>query len=154
MRAMTTQEKQAPKINRLLITSWQVSDNDNYYTAVNRGACVISGVYTQVCLRWMSWPAIVCCFRWRCCKRISGNLDYKHSLIFHRDCRASETRERAWKSPPGRKVTCFISAFYLKDSRVKFWVKGSSLLFLDAVATVDVLTASNNFIETQTVHFA
>ena len=38
MRVMTTQETQAPKINRLLITSWQVSDNDNYYTAVKREA--------------------------------------------------------------------------------------------------------------------
>ena len=36
MRVMTTQETQAPKINRLLITLWQVSDNDNYYTAVKR----------------------------------------------------------------------------------------------------------------------
>ena len=38
MRVMTTQETQAPKINRLLITSWQVSDNDNYYTAIKREA--------------------------------------------------------------------------------------------------------------------
>ena len=38
MRVMTTQETQAPKINRLLITSWQASDNDNYYTAVKREA--------------------------------------------------------------------------------------------------------------------
>ena len=74
---------------------------------------MFSGVCTQVCLRWMSWLAIVRCFRWRFCKRISGTLDYKHSLIFHRDCKASEILERAWKSPPCRKVTCFISAWHL-----------------------------------------
>lgn len=61
----------------------------------------------------MSWLAIVHCFSWRCYKRISGTLDYKHSLIFHRKYRAIEVRERAWKSPPCRKVTCFISAWHL-----------------------------------------
>ena len=40
-------------------------------------------------------------------------------------------------------VEFVLRTFYLKDSRVKFWVEGIMLLFLDAVATVDVLTASN-----------
>ena len=46
--------------------------------------------------------------------------------------------------------------FILKTIMANYGWKRSFLLFLDAVATVDVLTASNNdvnFVETQTVHF-
>ena len=45
----------------------------------------------------------------------------------------------------------------LKRIMANYGWKRSFLLFLDAVATVDVLTASNNdvnFVETQTVHFS
>ena len=44
---------------------------------------------------------------------------------------------------------------YIKDNNGKLWVE-VIFIFLDAAATVDVLTTSNNdidFIETQTVHF-
>jgi len=50
----------------------------------------------------------------------------------------------------------FIS-FYIKDDNGKLWVEVIIFTFSDAVATVDVLTASNsdvNFVETQIVHFA
>ena len=42
--------------------------------------------------------------------------------------------------------------FYIKDDNGKLWVEVIIFTFLDAVATVDVLTASNNdvnFVETQ-----
>ena len=45
------------------------------------------------------------------------------------------------------------TAFYIKDGNGKLWVEVIIFPFLDAVATVDVLTASNNdvnFVETQT----
>ena len=47
--------------------------------------------------------------------------------------------------------------FLYKDDNGKLWVEVIIFTFLDTVATVDVLTASNNdvnFVETQTVHFA
>ena len=45
----------------------------------------------------------------------------------------------------------------MKDDNGKLWLRVIIFTYLDAVATVDVLTASNNdvnFVETQTVHFA
>ena len=50
-----------------------------------------------------------------------------------------------------------MTIFYLKDDNGKLWVEVIVVPFFNAVATVDVLTASNNdsnFVETQTVHFA
>ena len=47
--------------------------------------------------------------------------------------------------------------FYTKDDNGNLWVEVIILTFLDAVATEDVVTTSNNdvnFVETQTVHFA
>ena len=47
--------------------------------------------------------------------------------------------------------------FLYKDDNGKLWVEVIIFTFLDTVATVDVLTASNNdvnFVETQTIHFA
>ena len=50
-----------------------------------------------------------------------------------------------------------MTIFYLKDDNGKLWVEVIVVTFFNAVAIVDVLTASNNdsnFVETQTVHFA
>ena len=47
--------------------------------------------------------------------------------------------------------------FYKKDNNGKLWVESDRFFFPNAVATVDVLTASNNdvkLVETWTVHFA
>ena len=47
--------------------------------------------------------------------------------------------------------------FFVKDDNGKLWVEVIIFTFLDAVATVDVLTARKgdvNFVETQIVHFA
>ena len=49
------------------------------------------------------------------------------------------------------------TTFYIKDDNGKLCLRVTIFTCLDAVATVDVLTASNNdvnFVETQTVHFA
>ena len=49
------------------------------------------------------------------------------------------------------------TTFYIKDDNGKLWVEVIIFTVLDTVATVDVLTASNNdvsFVETQTVHSA
>jgi len=49
------------------------------------------------------------------------------------------------------------TTFYIKDDNGKLWVRVIIFTFLDAVATVDILTASNNdvnFVKTQTVLFA
>ena len=49
------------------------------------------------------------------------------------------------------------TTFYIKDDNGKLWVEVIIFTFLDAVATVDVLTARKgdvNFVETQIVHFA
>ena len=46
---------------------------------------------------------------------------------------------------------------FLKDDNGKLWVKVIIATFLDAIPTVDVLTASNNevkLVESGTVHFA
>ena len=46
---------------------------------------------------------------------------------------------------------------YLKNDRGKLWMKWLFFPFLDAVATIDVPTASNNdvnLVETRTEHFA
>ena len=46
---------------------------------------------------------------------------------------------------------------HLKDDNGRLWVEVITIYFLDAVATVDVLTAASkddvNFFETRTVHF-
>ena len=47
--------------------------------------------------------------------------------------------------------------FYMKYDIGKLWVEVAIFTFLDAVATVEVITTSNNevnFVETQTAHFA
>ena len=49
------------------------------------------------------------------------------------------------------------TTFYIKDDNGKLWLRVIIFTCLDAVATVDVLTASNNdvnFVEAQTVHCA
>ena len=46
---------------------------------------------------------------------------------------------------------------YLKDDNGKLWVEVIIATFLNAIPTVDVLTASNNevkLVKSQTVHFA
>ena len=47
---------------------------------------------------------------------------------------------------------------HLKDGNGRLWVEVIIIYFLDAVATVDVLTAASNddlnLVETRTVHFA
>ena len=56
------------------------------------------------------------------------------------------------------RVCLLLTTFYIKDDNDNFiWVEVTFVTFFDAVATIDVLTASNNdvnFVETQTVHFA
>lgn len=84
MRVMTTQETQAPKTNRLLIASWQVSDSDNCYTAVERETYAWFQEFAHKVVEWAD-KQVSTTLDDGVVSVLSATLDYKYSLIFHRN---------------------------------------------------------------------